>query len=425
MNTGPYNFQEISKRISLTGQGRAAGAFRDYSIATAFQPIYSLAHRNPVGYEALCRVRSADASVVAPLALFGQVQDEAANVLLDRLCRAIHVQNFSALQDKRSWIFLNVNPQTTVVGKNYGPFFKDMLQQHQISPDRVVIEILEQNIHDEAALSAAVNYYKELGCLVALDDFGASHSNFDRLWRIRPDIVKFDRSIILQAEASTVVRRALPRLVSLVQEIGCITLMEGVETEQQALIAIDADIDMVQGYYFGEPGEALADASENEGRLTMICRKYGDAAANNRIRYRQIVDSCASGLRRALEEIRQGAGEPEQSCSALLSLPGVRRIHFIDDRGYQIGRNITSDPGEDCKDPRYAPLAGSGGANWSRREYFRQALLNPGEIQISRPYRSLAGQHQCITFSVLVESCRGRMVACVDIDWTGNDILAA
>lgn len=100
-------------------------------------------------------MQSTDGSTVAPLALFGQVHGVAESVLLDRLCRAIHVQNFSAFPDKRSWIFLNVNPLTTVVGKNYGPFFKDLLQHYQIPAYRVVIEILEQDIHDQSILSAA------------------------------------------------------------------------------------------------------------------------------------------------------------------------------------------------------------------------------------------------------------------------------
>jgi len=148
LNNESHNFNVINNRISLGDESRVTGSFRDYTIASAFQPIFSLSHRNPVGYEALCRARSIDGSAVSPLMLFGQVQSEADNVLLDRLCRAVHVQNFSACSDKKSWIFLNVNPLITVVGKNYGSFFKDMLEHHKISPNRVVIEILEQNIHD-------------------------------------------------------------------------------------------------------------------------------------------------------------------------------------------------------------------------------------------------------------------------------------
>ncbi|HEY8888464.1 MAG TPA: EAL domain-containing protein [Gallionella sp.] len=328
MNGKTYNFSEIDNRISPAGEGRVTGSFQDYSIASAFQPIFSLSHRSPVGYEALCRARSGNGLAVSPLALFGQVQSESDNVLLDRLCRAVHVQNFSVFGDSKSWIFLNVNPLITVVGKNYGSFFKDMLEHNRISPNQVVIEILEQNIHDESILSSAVNYYKDLGCLVAIDDFGASHSNFDRVWRIRPDIVKFDRSIVVQAEADPVVRKALPSLVSLVQEIGCITLMEGVETEQQALIAIDANVDMVQGYYFGYPKESLVDTPEKENNLPRLCSKHAEIAALERTKYQTTVDRCLIEFRRLLEEIKMGIAGQDKSCGILLSLSRVTRIYY-------------------------------------------------------------------------------------------------
>ena len=181
MNYKTYNFSEINNRISPAGEGRVTGSFQDYRLASAFQPIFSLSHRSPVGYGALCRARSGNGLAVPPLVLFGQVQSESENVLLDRLCRAVHVQNFSAFADNKSWIFLNVNPLVTVVGKSYGSFFKNMLEHNKISLNQVVIEILEQNIRDESTLSAAVNYYKDLGCLAAIDDFGAAHFNFDRI----------------------------------------------------------------------------------------------------------------------------------------------------------------------------------------------------------------------------------------------------
>jgi|WetSurMetagenome_2_1015567.scaffolds.fasta_scaffold05086_4 EAL domain-containing protein (putative c-di-GMP-specific phosphodiesterase class I) len=417
MNKQLYDFSEINFQINTPEEGRVTGRFRDYTIASVFQPIFSLSHRSPVGYEALCRARTNDGLAVSPSVLFGKVHSESENVLLDRLCRAIHVQNFSSFPDKKSWVFLNVNPLITVVGKNYGSFFRDMLEHNQISPNQVVIEILEQNIHDESILSSAVNYYKELGCLVAIDDFGASHSNFDRVWRIQPDIVKFDRSIVVQAEASHVVRKALPSLVSLIQEIGCITLMEGVETEQQALIAIDANVDLVQGYYFGYPKESLVDTSEEENSLSRLCRKHAEIAADERRKFRNTVDECMIGFQRLLGDIKMGIADSVQSCDALLSLARVKRIYFLDDRGYQIGKNITARQKRDYIDPRYKPLSEAAGANWSRRYYFRQAMLNPGKIQISRPYRSLVGQHQCITLSTLIGSPSGRLVACVDLDW--------
>lgn len=424
MNTRLYNFSEISQRIRLAGQGAATGTFRDYSIASAFQPIFSVAHRSPVGYEGLCRAQSVEGRPVPADVLFRQVRGEAEHVLLDRLCRAIHVQNFCSFPDDKSWIFLNVDPLITVVGKNYGPFFKDLLQHHRLAPDRVVIEILEQDIHDESVLSAAVDYYKELGCLVALDDFGASRSNFDRLWRIQPDIVKFDRSIVVRAEASPIVRKALPSLVSLVQETGCIALMEGVETEQQALIAMAADADLIQGYYLGYPGKTLEAPHEGQERLSRLSEKFAERAAAGKKQYRQMVDSCVGTFGHALAAISRGAAAPEPACGVLLSLPGVRRIYFLDELGRQVGRMIYADAKQGLRNSRNQLLTEAGEANWSGHRYFRQAIMNPGKIQISRPHRSLTGQQRCITLSAQVDSGRGKWVVCADIDWAGNDILA-
>lgn len=415
MNLNIHGFSAINERISKSDTGRVTGLFREYTVASAFQPIFSLSHKNPVGYEALCRPSCIDGKRVSPLALFGQVKDESDNVFLDRLCRAVHVKNYSGFADN-SWIFLNVNPIVTVLGKSYGSFFQEMLEHNDVPPSQVVVEILEHGIYDESILSAAVSYYKSLGCLVAIDDFGASHSNFDRIWNIQPDIVKFDRSIIVQAETNRIVRKALPNLVGLIQELGCIALMEGVETEQQALIAIDSNVDLVQGYYFGYPREQLVDAqNQNLSQLRDKHTQFADAA---RMRYRDAVDPCLVEFKAALQAIKSEVQTHEQSCERLLALPGVMRVYFLDEGGYQIGENILKQQLPEHADARYRPLSEAAEANWSRRYYFRQAMLNPGEIQITRPYRSLTGKSQCITLSELIDTSCRKLVVCLDLDWT-------
>lgn len=417
MNTPPHDFHRVCSRTNVGSTGHVTAQFRDFSIASAFQPIFSLSHRSPVGYEALCRARAPDDTPVSPLALFGQVQDESDNVLLDRLCRAVHVQNFARFSDK-SWLFLNVNPQVTVLGKSYGSFFQQMLEHNNIPASQVVIEILEKSIYDESILSAAVNYYKKLGCLVAIDDFGASHSNFDRIWNIQPDIVKFDRSIVVQAENNRVVRKALPNMVSLIQELGCIALMEGVETEKQALIAMDSNVDLVQGYYFGYPRDHLVDAHEQDTTLAQLCDQHTEFSASARSRYKARMDEPLAEFKSVLQTLKSGVLEYERVCCRLLTLPNVMRMYFLNEAGYQIGKNIVHAQRPDVDDPRYRPLVEATDANWSRRYYFRQAMLNPEETQISRPYRSITGKSQCVTLSALIDTPSGKLVACLDLDWT-------
>jgi hypothetical protein len=293
-----------------------------------------------------------------------------------------------------------------------------MLEHNNIPASQVVIEILEKSIYDESILSAAVNYYKKLGCLVAIDDFGASHSNFDRIWNIQPDIVKFDRSIVVQAENNRVVRKALPNMVSLIQELGCIALMEGVETEKQALIAMDSNVDLVQGYYFGYPRDHLVDAHEQDTTLAQLCDQHTEFSASARSRYKTRMDAPLAEFKSVLQTLKSGVLEYERVCSRLLTLPNVMRMYFLNEAGYQIGKNIVHAQRPDFDDPRYRPLVEATDANWSRRYYFRQAMLNPEETQISRPYRSITGKSQCITLSALIDTPSGKLVACLDLDWS-------
>jgi hypothetical protein len=176
-------------------------------------------------------------------------------------------------------------------------------------------------------------------------------------------------------------------------------------------------VDLIQGYYFGYPKASLVDPSEKGSSLSNLCRRHAEIAEDERRRYRNTVDQCSIEFRLLLEKIKTGIDGSMQASGKLLALPRVRRIYFLDDQGHQIGKNITAQPMQDYTDPRYKPLSEASDANWSRRYYFRQAMLNPGQIQISRPYRSLAGQHQCITLSSLIKSTSGNYVVCLDIDW--------
>jgi hypothetical protein len=59
MNSHTYNYTAINNGISPANESGVAGSFRDYANASANQIIFSLSHRNPFAYKALCRARSA------------------------------------------------------------------------------------------------------------------------------------------------------------------------------------------------------------------------------------------------------------------------------------------------------------------------------------------------------------------------------
>jgi len=402
---------------TCSGAEGVVGRFRDVALHSHFQPIISLAHRRAVGYEGLLRPQSADGRPLAPDRLFNTVQSDDDIVFLDRLCRNIHVRNFVGAGAEESWLFLNVNARVAMRGKEYGPYFAAMLARHGLAPHRVVLELVENDIRDEALLADAMRYYTDLGCLVAIDDFGAGHSNFERIWRVQPQIVKIDRTALIQARINHKVRRVLPSLVALLHEAGCMTLIEGIEDEEEAMIALDAGVDFAQGYFFGRPGPKVEARHGCTSLLGGLCNRHREISHANRSRNRSL-------LAPYMAEFRECAGlagfelDARDASSRMLALPNVLRCYLLDGDGHQLGDTIVPPGRESAVDRRFLPVSNAGDAVWSRRPYFQRAMAEPGQVQVSRPYLSITDARMCVTLSIMLNnSSRRDCVYCADILW--------
>lgn len=410
----PLSYAATLERELHEQDGRATVSFRGLKLSSAFQPILSLAHHRTVGHEALLRAQDSVGAGVSPLTVFHDVKAGADAVYLDRLVRSLHTRNYTRSAVDNGWLFLNISSDVVVSGPSFGAFFGDMLERAGINPNRIVVEILEGAIESNQRLEEAVEYYHRLGCLVAIDDFGAGHSNFDRIWALKPDIVKLDRSIVVRARENARARRVLPNLVSLLHEAACLVLMEGVETREEALIAIDSDVDLVQGYFFARPAPEIK---------TSFCKVDGDLCAdfrlkaeNNESRRRIFIDPYHSMLGQSAARLSVGR-EMAGSCLTLLNRPHILRCYLLDGRGRQVGSHLIPQHRNATHNARYLPLADTAGGNWYRRPYVRRALAKPGHVQTTRPYLSATDVTMCITISVAFEIQSETFILCCDIDW--------
>ena len=107
----------------------------------------------------------------------------------------------------------------------------------------------------------------------------------------------------------------------------------------------------------------------------------------------------------------------ECACKDFFARPKIKRCFLLNKDGGQIGPSLISPLHSGLNDPLFAPLLEARDANWSRRHYFRRAISNPGEVQISRPYLSITDAHMCVTLSVAVKTRQGVQVFCCDMDW--------
>src|SRR5258707_9808173 len=151
----------------------------ELNLSSHFQPIYSLAHRRPVGYEGLIRaVDSSSGRRVHPLELFSKAPQGEERIRLDRQCRALHVRNFQRFGNVRSWLFLNVDPQVASEGLRYGAFFLKMLQSNGFPTHRVAVELIETPFEGETRPGAAAEPSRKPRSLPLIHASRPGSSNF-------------------------------------------------------------------------------------------------------------------------------------------------------------------------------------------------------------------------------------------------------
>lgn len=394
------------------GSDGVTAQYRGCTLRSAFQPIVALSHCRSVGHEALVRATDGSGAAIPPPALFEGVKDEAELVHLDRLCRAVHVHNFARHGDRDSWLFLNVHPIVSVRGRLYGKFFEELLATAKVPPERIVIEILEDGLLDDNQLASAVSFYRERGCLVALDDFGIGHSNFGRIWQIKPHIVKLDRSTLTFARQDATARRVLPRLVKLLHEAGCLVLVEGIEDEHEAMLAMESDADLAQGYYFARPAPLPAALDETSTKIRTLFERYGRQHPLS-TRGEQHA-SHALALLAAAAEVAVCGDLHCPAVDSLLEFEQVDRCYLIDHAGRQIGDSRIAH-GKHRSDRRFQPLEHASDALWLRRSYWRRALQHFGKVQATRPYLSASSGELCITLSISFGDRASPGVLCLDL----------
>ncbi|MEM6502465.1 MAG: EAL domain-containing protein [Cyanobacteria bacterium P01_C01_bin.89] len=115
----------------------------------------------------------------------------------------------------------------------------------------------------ERAIATNLNYYvatlQELSSLqvsLKIDDFGAGESGLRRLLDAPWQAVKIDRSLV-PVDGDDAERCLLcTSIVKLAKDLGITTIVEGIETEQQASIVRGMGADAAQGYFFSKPAPA-------------------------------------------------------------------------------------------------------------------------------------------------------------------------
>jgi EAL domain-containing protein (putative c-di-GMP-specific phosphodiesterase class I) len=129
-----------------------------------------------------------------------------------------------------------------------------ILERHNVRADRLDLEITESAVMTDAArANATLERLQALGVTLSIDDFGTGHSSLAQLKRLPVQILKIDKSFVMNmadnADDEVIVRST----IELAHNMGLKVVAEGVDNERSRDMLIELGAEYLQGYLFAKP----------------------------------------------------------------------------------------------------------------------------------------------------------------------------
>jgi len=225
-------------------------ALDNYKIVSYFQPIINNKTKVIEKYESLVRLVDETGSVLTPHS-FLDISKRGS--YYNKITHRVLENSFRILDHISTEISINLS-SLDIEKEETRRILYELLEKYEKDTSRVVFELLEdEDVKDFAVIKKFIKKVKKLGVKIAIDDFGAGYSNFERLLEFEPDILKIDGSLVRNIVNDDYSRNVIETIVSFAKKQKIITIAEFVENEEIFRILYDLGVDYSQGYYFGEP----------------------------------------------------------------------------------------------------------------------------------------------------------------------------
>lgn len=385
-------------------------------VFTLFQPLVSVRRRAVVGMEALSRGRVPGGAVMSPDLMFSTAAASGSALELDRLCRERAFAAFAPQVRRRPELLLFVNIDTAVLRRGVvgSGHIQRLAEATGISPNNVVLEIVESQVDDTDALMEFAARHRRLGFLVALDDVGAGHSNLERIAALKPDVLKLDRSLVSGLPDSFHRQEVVRALVGLARRIGAMTVAEGVEHEREAALLMDLGADVMQGFLFAHPSPEGA-VAEGGTAMHNVARAYAALTLAQVEEEERRVATLRNAVHRLREDLHHACpGDFDKLLARYLNAESeLECLYVLDGAGRQISDTVCN-PYRLSASRRFIYQPARRGTDHSLKEYFLPMRSGIEEC-LTAPYISRASGNLCVTLAVRFTDAMGAPhVLCAD-----------
>ena len=225
---------------------------KDY-VVPFFQPILNLRTNEIEKFETLMRIKKENGNYYVP-AEFLEVAKH--SKIYSKLSMSLIQKAFETFQISSSGFSINLSylDMTNIVTTT---FIIEKLEEFNVGP-WVIFEILESDgIENYEAIAKFIDQVKSYGAKIAIDDFGAGYSNFERLTELRVDFIKIDGSLIKNIHQNEETKIIVKTIVNFAKELNIKTIAEYVHSNEVLMCVNEIGIDYAQGFYIGKPHPEL------------------------------------------------------------------------------------------------------------------------------------------------------------------------
>jgi diguanylate cyclase (GGDEF)-like protein/PAS domain S-box-containing protein len=246
----------LTRHVSIeTSLRRAIGSADLYLV---YQPIIDLVTGRVVSAEALLRWRHPKLGALSP-AEFIPIAEESGLIIpvgrwvQQEACRAL--VRWRTLDPVNAPASISINlSRAELAQSNLLVQLEETLEQAGLPSQCLTLEVTEREVmHDQEACIKLMNELRQMGVKLSMDDFGTGTSSLGMLRNYPFDTIKIDRSFVSDLPGNPDVLAVIHATINLIENLGMISLAEGVETPAQAAVLQSLGCRLAQGYLFSRP----------------------------------------------------------------------------------------------------------------------------------------------------------------------------
>src|SRR5262245_11560688 len=239
------------RRYAVAIVEEVQSGLKDGRVILAYQPIVDAISHEVDHYECLLRLKRRDGQIATAGQFVPLVEQSGLMRQVDR--RALELAVEELCGHPRVRLAVNISGHTAA-DRGWLRMLTAMVRGMPEIAERLTVEITGtvalQDIEDTARFVAKL---RDLGCRVALDDFGAGYTSFRNLKALDVDCVKIDGSFVKGLSDNIDNQLFVRTLLGLAEGLGLKTVAECVETAADAALLARRGVRFLQGWHFGKP----------------------------------------------------------------------------------------------------------------------------------------------------------------------------